>query len=805
MRVCSVCHRCYENAVTDCIEDGHPVLYETRVHDLESINGYQIERLLDLGTNAETYLACHIASGRSCLIRIHNAKGEHRDRFLRDAKTLASLFLPGVADVYEYGELGSGEVFVVAEHVEGLTLRDLLVSGGPPDLLTTIVLVRQAAEALHNIHQKGLLHRSVRPENIIASIDAAGNRSARIENLDLGGLVEHSIISDKFMIDSAIDSLRYFAPEQCSGEPAGPQTDVYSLGILLYEMLAGRPPFDDVKAAGLIEKHRNSRPPDIRIDDFELRMLLTHTLTESLNKRPQNRQSSANAFARQLRHMEQLATHVSTPPPAMAVPETSTRSIAASAPNFVSAVPGHSDPAVADRPMEIMPAPTPINNEAARPVTVVGFSNDAEMLNRFEPEPVTAPPTAVTQPVEEAASQFANVSRTSEREDQPHIFQRLSQLKLRRRKLNVELAISELSGPAGPSNTEIVSTTVTAAPRKIEWEQPDDDIPTIEDVRAAASESQVQEAKSIVEQSPYAEAIPDKQPIIVALEPSVETQAKAVAPAPAIVKMAASSRVPKRSAIQISNETKPKRSERGSTSKPPKPAHALPTDADEITAVTARSEPITINLDRPSDRRSPAPIRQVVPQPSNDIPFSLTLLGQQMQAAAEPGPSLFAAYSGSSHAAPIRTVIIGGGLVAAIAVFLFSGGDWNRLATLASVEPMPAKTATSDATIPEKQQATAPQPVNKPARYLEDQRPNNLEVSIENSKPERVNDRSSTASSKSKPIASDDTRVNSRARQKVVVHPTAVVENKSAEKKQGKTQKQLDGSTRPRIVKVPAS
>ena len=88
------------------------------------------------------------------------------------------------------------------------------------------------------------------------------------------------------------------------------------MGIVLYEMLAGRPPFNAPTAAGLIEKHRNQRPPDIRIDNFDLRMLITHSLMESLSKRPEDRQSSANALARQLRHVVQLATHVSTPPPA---------------------------------------------------------------------------------------------------------------------------------------------------------------------------------------------------------------------------------------------------------------------------------------------------------------------------------------------------------------------------------------------------------------------------------------------------------------------------------------------------------
>src|SRR5204862_1114176 len=162
-----------------------------------------------------------------------------------------------------------------------------------------------------------IIHRAVRPENIILTTDAEQRLLVRIKNLDLGGAVQHSITPNQFLIDTATDAIRYFAPEQCVGDDATVQSDVYGLGIVFYEMLAGSPPFDAESAVGLIQQHRQQWPADVEINSFDLRMLITHSLSTALQKEPDKRQTSANAFARQLRHIEQLATHSPTPPPAV--------------------------------------------------------------------------------------------------------------------------------------------------------------------------------------------------------------------------------------------------------------------------------------------------------------------------------------------------------------------------------------------------------------------------------------------------------------------------------------------------------
>jgi len=320
MRVCSECGQCFEDQVFSCTEGGHLSLKEMRRGTCEMVAGYSLERLLESGLKGEIYRGRHITSRRTCLVKILTTDAQHASEFLREAQVASALFHPNVMDVYESGTLDNGDLFVITENADGQTVRELLDAGGSPELMTSITVMRQAAEAVHAIHLKGLTHRALSPENIVVTTDGEGGPLVRINNLDLGGVVEHSIISNKLLIDSAIGSIRYFSPEQCLGDAVGIKSDVYSLGVVLFEMLAGVPPFGAATAVSLIEKHKNERPPEILIDNFDLRMLVANTLMESLTKWPERRQSSANAFARQLRHIEQLATHESTPPPAVAIP-----------------------------------------------------------------------------------------------------------------------------------------------------------------------------------------------------------------------------------------------------------------------------------------------------------------------------------------------------------------------------------------------------------------------------------------------------------------------------------------------------
>lgn len=527
------------------------------------VAGYQLDFLLESGIKGELYSARQTVSGRYCRIRILTADKECSQRFLDEAKIAAVLFHPAVIDVYEAGSLGDDAYFVVAEEPDGKPLREVLHTTGTLPLLTSIRVIRQVAEALHAIHLKGLLHRSVSPENIILTAVDTEEPEARIQGIDLGGLIEHSIISDKFLIDTALDSLRYFAPEQCGAEPAGVQTDVYGLGVVFYEMLAGRPPFEATKATGLIEKHRNERPPEVKIDDFELRMLVTHALMESLNKRPERRQSSANAFARQLRHIEQLATHISTPPPVVTVrpsqskPVTSTAAAPALAiDTTVSAV---ETPKQGPVEHEIVHEPVPLY--AIESEIVPAPAHSYEVVSATLPEPFQAEGKPIHSVQRKSVlvneSTIEYLPKTNEATRKELIIDNLvpvvtkfvnekivpavshfSRLKLRRKKQQPETGHSvppiiesdsraaiepgqavsiQTASPAAPVQAEPAKSVPRPKPVKIEWVQPDDDIPSMDDVMEVLAKENTVEAP-FAQMAEIPVSPPETEPVVKSTE-----------------------------------------------------------------------------------------------------------------------------------------------------------------------------------------------------------------------------------------------------------------------------------------------
>lgn len=316
MKVCSVCQRCYDDAARSCVESSHTGLIHVRDGGPDLIDGYQLDELVDARPFSQVYKAHQKESGVACRVRITKAEASRIDDFMRNAKTAATVFHPNLAGIYDTGTIGSGEVYIVGEECGGRSLREVLTDVGPPDLLTAIAIVRYTAEALHAIHLSGLVHAAVRPENIVVARSSAGGVQIKLREWDINGVIRSSLITNKFLIESALDVIRYYSPEHFDSEAVDPRSDVYSLGVVYYELLSGSPPFDASTASGLIHLHRNQRPTAIEVNDYNLRMLVMHALTGSLHKDPGSRQPSANALARQLRHIEQLATHSSTPPPA---------------------------------------------------------------------------------------------------------------------------------------------------------------------------------------------------------------------------------------------------------------------------------------------------------------------------------------------------------------------------------------------------------------------------------------------------------------------------------------------------------
>ncbi|MCW2917193.1 MAG: serine/threonine protein kinase [Actinomycetia bacterium] len=204
-------------------------------------------------------------------------------RFAREAAVTAGLQHPGVPAVYDAGAYDGG-LFLVLELVSGCTLGDLMAEQGPLPVAWAAGVAAQMAAVLTAAHKRGLVHRDVKPQNVMLT------RGGTIKVLDFGvaAVLDQAGITRITRTGEPIGTPAYMAPEQLHSRPATPRTDLYALGCVLYEMLAGKPIFDSTSPAGLMHKHLEQAPAPLRRADLhpELHSLILQLLEKDPARRP---------------------------------------------------------------------------------------------------------------------------------------------------------------------------------------------------------------------------------------------------------------------------------------------------------------------------------------------------------------------------------------------------------------------------------------------------------------------------------------------------------------------------------------
>jgi serine/threonine-protein kinase len=265
---------------------------------------YEIEREVGSGGMACVYLARDTLLERRVALKVldarHAGDPAYVERFRAEARAAARLQHPNVVGVIDRGEDG-GREFIVYEYVEGDSLQQLVARDGPfpPERAASVGL--EVARALAHAHEQGLVHRDVKPQNVLVGEDGR----ARVTDFGIARALEGPERTESGAI---LGTGSYVAPEQAQGERVGPTADVYSLGIVLYELLAGEPPFRGSSFVETALRHVNEAPPDLRERRPDVPPALAALVHRCLAKSPADRPTAAEvagelgAYARAPEH-----------------------------------------------------------------------------------------------------------------------------------------------------------------------------------------------------------------------------------------------------------------------------------------------------------------------------------------------------------------------------------------------------------------------------------------------------------------------------------------------------------------------
>src|SRR5919109_4314259 len=267
---------------------------------------YRILRKLGAGGMANVYLAEDEDLGRRVAIKILNDRYANDElfveRFRREAKSAAGLSHPNIVSIYDRGE-AEGTYYIAMEVIEGRSLKELILTRGALPVDTAIGYAKQLLEALRFAHRHGIIHRDIKPHNVLVSADQhVKANEPRLKVTDFG-IARHGA-SQMTEAGSIMGTAQYLSPEQARGAPVTASSDLYSLGIVLYEMLTGKVPYGGESAIEIAMKHLNDAPkppsalrPDIppALDDVVLR---------SLAKVPEDRYQTAEELADDLQRVE---------------------------------------------------------------------------------------------------------------------------------------------------------------------------------------------------------------------------------------------------------------------------------------------------------------------------------------------------------------------------------------------------------------------------------------------------------------------------------------------------------------------
>ncbi len=266
-KVCPHCRTEYGPDVLICPNDGARLSAESEPIDpligRVLADRYRIINVLGEGGMGRVYLAEHVRMHRRSAVKVMSPSlaptPDALSRFNREAANASSINHPNVAAIYDFGETVDGTLYLAMEYVEGETLSSMLRRVGPLPLPVVADLTRQIADALNAAHQLGIVHRDLKPDNILVTRDAEGRDQIKVVDFGIAKTTRGGG-QTVTTVGMSIGTPEFMSPEQLAGEPLDSRADIYSLGLVVFTMLTGEPPYPAVASKQSLVQRLTERP-----------------------------------------------------------------------------------------------------------------------------------------------------------------------------------------------------------------------------------------------------------------------------------------------------------------------------------------------------------------------------------------------------------------------------------------------------------------------------------------------------------------------------------------------------------------
>jgi serine/threonine-protein kinase len=304
LKKCSNCGKTYSSNLSFCLDDGSPLVQMETLVGTVLDGRYRLDSLIGVGGMGDVYRATHVHLDTEFAVKLLKpefvANQTAIKRFRLEAKAAGRIHHPNAVRVTDFGVTAERIVYLVMELVNGVSLRSMMRNEGKFEFLRTVNIVRQVCGAVDAAHRGGVIHRDLKPDNIL--IENVHNVE-RVKVLDFGIAKLKEAKTDAFLTQAGtiIGTPQYMSPEQCQGKHLDPMSDIYSIGIILYEMLTTEVPFDGESTLQVVYNQLHQPPRPIREIAPDVPPLLAQVVMRALEKEPDHRQASAIQLSDELR------------------------------------------------------------------------------------------------------------------------------------------------------------------------------------------------------------------------------------------------------------------------------------------------------------------------------------------------------------------------------------------------------------------------------------------------------------------------------------------------------------------------